>query len=66
MKNWKTLHIAIEQDGSTSDSFVLLLLFFLMGNRREEFSVERNILCCTEVITGDWKEGTMQRMEKLS
>jgi hypothetical protein len=37
-----------------------------MGNRREEFTVERNALCYTEVITGDWKEGTMQRMEKLS
>jgi hypothetical protein len=31
-----------------------------MGNRREEFIVERNVLCYTEVITGDWKEGTMQ------
>jgi hypothetical protein len=37
-----------------------------MGNRREDFTVERNALCYTEVITGDWKEGTMQQMAKLS
>jgi len=60
MKNWKTLHIAIEQDGSTSD------FFFWMGNRREDFTAERNALYYTEVITGDWKEDTVQRMAKLS
>jgi hypothetical protein len=37
-----------------------------MGKRREEFTVEGNAFCYTEVITGDWKEGTVHLMEKLS
>jgi hypothetical protein len=50
MKNWKTLHLAIEQDGSTSDTF------FFNGKQKGKFPMERNTLCYTEVITVDWKE----------
>jgi len=57
MKNSKTLHLAIEQDGSTSDTF-------FYGKQKGRFTVERNALCYTEVITGDWKEGTVQLTEK--
>jgi hypothetical protein len=41
--------------------------FFPWGwKQKGRFTVERNALCYTEVITGDWKEGTVQLMEELS
>jgi lipase chaperone LimK len=38
---------------------------FCMGHRREEFTLERNALYYTEVITGDRKGGAVRLMEKL-